>query len=126
MKDLKTQIIRFGLVGGTAFLIDYACLYIFTEFFQIHYLISASLAFSISTIFNYLASVAFVFNVDQEKSKSQTFITFIVFSIIGLGINELIMWLGVESLHLYYMFVKILATAVVMVFNFITRKMFLE
>lgn len=126
MKDLKKQIIRFILVGGTAFLIDFGCLYIFTEFFHIHYLISAVLSFTISTIFNYLASVLWVFNVDESKSKKQTFIIFIVFSIIGLIINEIIMWLGVDKLLLHYMLVKLGATAIVMVFNFVTRKMFLE
>jgi putative flippase GtrA len=36
------------------------------------------------------------------------------------------MWVGVEYLHVYYMIVKIGATAIVMIFNFVTRKMFLE
>ena len=47
-------------------------------------------------------------------------------SVIGLGINQLIMWAGVEMLALHYMLVKIGATAIVMVWNFITRKKFLE
>ena len=45
---------------------------------------------------------------------------------IGLGINQLIMYVGVEIFHIYYMFTKIFATAVVMVYNFITRKIFIE
>ncbi|MBP3853353.1 MAG: GtrA family protein [Erysipelotrichaceae bacterium] len=126
MKDLRQQILRFGVVGGTAFLIDYAFLYIFTEFFGMHYLVSAVLSFSLSSIFNYIASVLWVFHVDESKSKSKTFIIFIFFSIIGLCINELIMYIGVDVLSMHYMFVKIGATAIVMVFNFITRKLFLE
>ena len=126
MNDLKKQIIRFVLVGGTAFVIDYICLYIFTEYFHIHYLISAVLAFTISTIFNYIASILWVFNVDANKSKIQTLITFLIFSVMGLLLNEFIMWFGVEKLAWYYMLVKLFATAIVMVFNFITRKMFLE
>ena len=36
------------------------------------------------------------------------------------------MWFGTDVLNISYLIIKIVATAVVMVFNFITRKMFLE
>lgn len=126
MKKLFQQIARFGVIGVLAFAIDYGFLYAFTEWLGIHYLISSVLSFSISVIFNYIASVLWVFDVKQETSKTRNFILFIVFSVIGLGINQLIMWLGVESLGLHYMLVKIFATAVVMVWNFVTRKKMLE
>ncbi len=56
----------------------------------------------------------------------KNFIIFIVFSVIGLGLTELIMWLGVDIMKISYLIVKIIATAIVMVFNFVTRKIFLE
>lgn len=126
MKKLFQQIARFGVIGVLAFAIDYGFLYAFTEWLGIHYLISSVLSFNISVIFNYIASVLWVFDVKQETSKTRNFILFIVFSVIGLGINQLVMWLGVELLGLHYMLVKIFATAVVMVWNFVTRKKMLE
>ncbi|SFD56517.1 GtrA family protein [Sharpea azabuensis] len=126
MQKLFKQILRFGIVGGTAFIIDYALLYICTEYLGIYYFISSIISFSVSTIFNYIASIYWVFDVNKEKSQSRNFVLFVGLSIVGLGINQLIMWFGVEQLHVYYMIVKIGATAIVMVFNFITRKMFLE
>ena len=126
MQKLFKQILRFGIVGGTAFIIDYALLYICTEYLGIYYFISSIISFSVSTIFNYIASIYWVFDVNKEKSQSRNFVLFVGLSIVGLGINQLIMWFGVEQLHVYYMIVKIGATAIVMVFNFITKKMFLE
>lgn len=126
MKKLIKQILKFGIVGGTAFIIDYALLYICTEYLGIYYFISSIISFSVSTIFNYIASIYWVFDVNKEKSQSRNFVLFVGLSIVGLGINQLIMWFGVEQLHIYYMIVKIGATAIVMVFNFITRKLFLE
>lgn len=126
MKNLIKQLFRFGVVGGIAFLIDYSVLFICTEYLGIYYLISSFISFTVSTVFNYIASVRWVFDVDQKKSQRRNFVLFIVFSVIGLGINQCIMWFGVEKLDLYYMLVKIGATAIVMVFNFVTRKMFLE
>lgn len=123
---LFLQIFKFGFVGGLAFLIDYGVLIFCKEVLGFNVLLSAALGFSISVVFNYIASVKWVFDVDQAKSKSKNFILFIIFSIIGLLLTELIMYIGTDKLSFNYMIVKIIATAVVMVFNFITRKIFLE
>lgn len=125
MKIIK-QLLKFGVVGVISFVIDYLVLFICTEFLGIYYLISSLISFSVSTVFNYIASVRWVFDVNQERRRRKNFVLFIVFSIVGLGLNQLIMWFGVDVLHIYYMLVKIGATAIVMVFNFVTRKMFLE
>lgn len=125
MKIIK-QLLKFGVVGVIAFVIDYLVLFICKEFLGIYYLISSLISFSVSTVFNYIASVRWVFDVNQERRRRKNFVLFIVFSIVGLGLNQLIMWFGVDVLHIYYMLVKIGATAIVMVFNFVTRKMFLE
>ncbi len=123
---LFNQIIKFGLVGGIAFIIDYLTLILCKEVLNINVFISAAIAFTVSVIFNYIASIKWVFDVNQEKSSRQNFILFIVFSIIGLLLTELIMWIGVDVINISYLIVKIVATAIVMVFNFITRKLFLE
>lgn len=107
MKKLISQLVKFGFVGGIAFLIDYGFLYIFTEYFHLYYFVSSILSFSISVIFNYVASVIWVFDVDKEKSKVRNFIIFIFLSVVGLAINQLIMWFGVEVLSYYYMLVKL-------------------
>ena len=49
-----------------------------------------------------------------------------VLSVIGLGINDALMWLGTSLLGISYLITKIGATAVVMVYNFVTRKKFLD
>lgn len=127
MKKLFNQIIKFGFVGVIATAIDYGLMIFFTEIFHIPSLISAALSFTISVIFNYIASVKWVFDVDKDKnSKSKEIIVFVILSVIGLGINELIMYIMDKSFGIDYKISKLFATGVVMCFNFITRKMFLE
>lgn len=123
---LFKQIIRFGIIGGLAFLIDYALLYICTDIVGIHYLISSIISFTVSVIFNYILSIKWVFEVDERTDPKRNFLLFIIFSVIGLGINEVIMYVGVTMWEIYYMLTKIFATFIVMIFNFITRKIFLE
>ena len=67
-----------------------------------------------------------VFDVNKEKDARKQFIIFIIFSVIGLLLNDLIMWVSTDILSIYYLLAKIIATLIVMVFNFITRKLFLE
>ena len=123
-KKILLQIFKFAIVGGIAFIIDYVTLIICKEVFHLNTLISAAIAFTVSVIVNYILSIKWVFDV-QKKQTAKEVIIFIVLSVIGLGINELIIYSG-ECINIHYMISKIFATAVVMVYNFITRKIFIE
>ena len=125
MKKLIDQILKFGIVGVIATIIDFAVLYLLTEFLHVHYLISSIISFTVSVIFNYILSIKWVFEVNHKQTKKD-FVIFVVLSVIGLGINSLIMYLLVDKLNIHYMFTKVFATGVVMVYNFITRKIFIE
>jgi hypothetical protein len=124
-KKLIDQILKFGVVGGLAFLIDYGLLYVLTEFVGIHYLISSVISFTVSLIFNYILSIKWVFDVTKKQTAKEITI-FVILSVIGLGINQVVMYVGSDLLHIYYMLTKIVATAIVMVWNFVTRKIFIE
>lgn len=125
-KKLVIQIFKFGIVGGVATIIDLSVYYFLFNIFKINPLIANIGAFLISVIYNYLASVKWVFDVNNDKSKKRMFFDFIVFSIIGLVLTELIIFIGIKHFNMNPMFIKIIATAIVMVFNFVTRKFFLE
>ena len=55
MKKLIAQLMKFGVVGVIAFIIDYGLLALLTEVFGVNYLVSATISFTASVIFNYLA-----------------------------------------------------------------------
>ena len=126
MKKLISQIFKFGIVGGSAFVIDYGIMIALTEVVGINYLISSGISFAVSVIYNYILSVRWVFEVEKNGDKRKEFIVFIVLSLIGLALNQLLMWVTVSGIHIFYMVAKILVTVVVMIYNLITRKLFLE
>lgn len=125
-EHLLVQIFNFGIVGVIATIIDFLFLYLFRDVCRLPLILSNTFSFCISVVYNYFASMTFVFDVDQSKSKSRNFILFIIFSVIGLIINDIIVYIVTEWFGIYYMASKVIATVFVMIFNFITRKKFLE
>ena len=126
MKKLLAQFMKFGVVGVIAFVIDYGLLALLTELFGINYLVSATISFTASVVFNYVASMRYVFTHKEGMSRRREFVIFVVLSVIGLLINSGCMWAGVELLGVHYLLTKIVATAIVMIWNFVTRKIFLD
>ena len=125
MKTGLKQIFSFLVVGTLAFIIDYSILFALKEFIGVFYLLAAAIAFLVSVIFNFYFSMRFVFDAKNKNTKEQ-FIIFITTSIIGLALNEFGLWIFVENMGIDYKIAKLIMTAIVMVFNFITRKILFE
>lgn len=126
MINLINQMFKFGLVGVICFIIDYSLMLLLTEVANASYLLSCGISFSISVVVNYLLSMRFVFKARKSIRKSSEFIIFVVLSVIGLGLTELLMLVAVDGLVIHYMISKIIVTVIVMAYNFVTRKIFLE
>ncbi len=129
MEKLIGQIARFGVVGVVATVIDYGLLMILSQLLGWNPVFSAALSFCASLIFNYIASMRFVFTRRDDLSRRQEFATFCVLSAIGLALNELIMAMGTilfGSSALVVTLTKAVATLVVMIWNFVSRKRWLD
>lgn len=120
------KIVNFGIVGVVATIIDFGVLFVLKSLCNVDVYIATTLAFIVSLIFNFVASMKYVFKAKEGMSVTKQCIVFVVTAVIGLGINEAIMYLCIEFLSLYYMIGKLLATCVVMVFNFVSRHLLLE
>ena len=127
---LVKQILKFGAVGFLCFFIEYGLLILLRELMGLPVLVANCLAFIVSMIVNYILSIIFVFETDKNKNKVKEFLVFLTFSVGGLLINQFVMWAGTAVLDPFwsrsYILVKPFATGVVMVYNFITRKIFIE
>lgn len=125
-KELFLQFCKFGLVGTICFLIDYGLMIFLKEAIAISYFASSGVSFSVSVVVNYILSMRFVFQGKQDMSKFQEIAIFVVLSTIGLVFNQIIMYMLVEIFGLFYAIAKLFATMMVTIFNFISRKIFLE
>ncbi len=119
----RIQLFRYIFVGGAAFIVDFTSLFILTDFFGIYYLISAAIAFILGLFVNYFLSVKWVFNKRKIENRTFEFGIFAVIGIIGLGLNEVIIWFFTEDLQIYYLLSKIIAAVIILFWNFFARKL---
>lgn len=124
-KNWFLQLFRYGFVGGVAFVVDYGTLFCCTEYLHFHHLVSAAIAFLLGLLVNYLLSTSWVFAVRTQSNRKLEFAIFAIIGIIGLGLNELIIYVGTDLCHLHYMLSKLISTAIVFFWNFFARKLML-
>lgn len=139
MKNLINQILKFGVVGFFCFLIDFGLTTGLTNIFGVHYSISKFIGFVVSAIVNYILSIKFVFTQKKKMDQKKEFTVFLILSAIGLVINEIVMFVCIDGIYVHSQMLQdmisdklmvsiaaIVATGIVMVYNFISRKLFLE
>lgn len=126
MKTLISQLAKFGIVGVVATVIDFGVMNLLHYGLHLDLLIANTCGFVISLVFNYLASMKYVFSHREGMSRRREFIIFVVLSVIGLGLNDGIVWSLNVAVGLEANIAKICATALVMIYNFVTRKIFLD
>lgn len=125
------QLAKFFIVGCTNTAINWAIFAIALATLPIadevlRTVVASAIAFALSTIFNFWASVTWVFDTTSEKTRRRLFVEFAVFNGIAFLLFDEALLAFLVSLSWIPMVAKVLTTACGMVFNFITRKMFLE
>ncbi len=119
------QLFRYIFVGGVAFVIDFFVLFSLTEYVGLHYLLSAAVAFLFGLMVNYGLSRAWVFSQRVITNGYMEFGVFAGIGVIGLGFNELLIWLFTEYSGFHYLASKALTAVLVLVWNFSARKLVL-
>ena len=128
------EVIRFALTGGVCFLVELGVLILLKGKLGIDTLIATPIAFLISVILNYLLCVVWVFRGAKNQGAGAK-AGFLITSLIGLGLNELLMFLfrlilGEDAVILtvagktinMYVLNKCLATLIVMIWNYFSKR----
>lgn len=119
------QLIRYGITGGTSFLVDYLLLY-FLERFGVYYLTAAALAFVTGIVCNFLLTKYFAFRaVDAAVRPGAEVVVFGGISAGGLGLTLLLLYLFTTQLRMRLMPAKFVSSLLVFAWNFSARKLFL-
>lgn len=125
---LITQYAKFAAVGITSLAVDYIFMVFLTEntAFGLDYFQACAFSYTLSVFVNYFFSMKYVFHGREDMGKVKEASIFFMLSLIGLFLNQMIMWIAVEMFQIYYIVAKLLSTFLVTNYNFISRKKFLE
>ena len=75
MKKLIRQMLRFAAVGLSAFALDYV-LFVVLHMLGMSYLIANIISYTLSTVYNFVLSMRFVFSGKSSQTRLQQFIIF--------------------------------------------------
>ncbi len=117
---------RFAVVGLVSLAVEYSLLLYMVEVQSINYLVATTISFFASVVVNYLLSMRYVFERREDISRKREFTIFAVLSAIGLGLNDLYMFVGVGVLNIGYQAMKLISTFFVTWYNFFSRRRFLD
>ena len=96
MKKLIAQLLKFGVVGGISFVVDFTVYAVLANVIGVHYLIAGVCSFVVSVTVNYLLSMKFVFESKDDMKKTTEFAVFVILSLIGLGLNSVILFICMD------------------------------
>ena len=123
------QFISYFFVGGVAAIVEWVMFFIFANVLQINYFVSTVIAFIFSTTANWILGRITTFkdnNTYKDKKAKEAFLVFVV-SAIGLLFNLILMYLFVTVMgfdgSLGKTLIKIAATGIVFIWNFLIRKL---
>ena len=116
------RVVRFLFSGGLATAANIIPLFVLVHFFYMWYLLAAVFSFITAVAVSFMMQKFFTFNdYTREKIKQQTTLYFGI-QIFNLCINTLLMYVGVNLLHIQYLLAQVLISGVMAVYNFFVYK----
>jgi len=127
-RTLVLQYCKFAVVGITSLMVDYVFMVFLTEntAFGLDYFQASAFSYTLSVFVNYILSMRYVFHGRDDMGKVKEASIFFMLSLVGLFLNQAIMWIAVDIMGIYYVGAKLLSTLLVTNYNFISRKKFFE
>ena len=122
MEALGLQFVLYLFVGGISAVLDIGG-FIALQYAGVGYLVASAVSFIAATILNYFLSYILAFTRGKHSPRDEN-IRFWLVSLVGLAINTLAMRLFVRVLGAPPIVGKVVAVPVVLVWNFVGRRLF--
>lgn len=123
--ESSTLRLFFGYVifAGTATVIDIALLYALTEHLHVWYFYSAFISYTTGMAINYSLNKYYNFK-NKSRYVLPQFGIFVSVALVGLILNQVIIFSLVEFAHLWYMLAKIISICTVVIWSFYGHRKF--
>lgn len=121
VEDLVLKFIKFSLVGSSGLVIDFGTTWLVKEVLRGNKYLANSLGFTLAVVNNYIWNKYWTFQ-DTDPAVFAQFGKFLTISLIGLLINNLVIYVFERYMNFYR--AKIIAILIVVIWNFIMNYTF--
>jgi putative flippase GtrA len=115
--DLLFKFIKFGIVGVSGTAIDFGVTYSFKEWLKTNKFLANSIGFSVAVTTNFIFNRYFTFQ-SQSPDVWGQYLKFCLIGVVGLAMNNAIIFLFDKKYNLGFYASKLAATLLVMLWNF--------
>ena len=122
-KVFLLKFIKFGAVGGSGVFVDFFFTWLAKEKFKVQKYVANAIGFTIAASTNWFLNRIWTFE-SQNPEMLREYTEFLIISIIGLGINSLVLWVLTDKLKYNFYISKLGAIAVTTVWNFFANYLY--
>lgn len=126
MRRHLSELFRYTSVSALALVVDMALFSALLRLVGLPWMLAATAGFLVGVAVNYLMSIHFVF--EQRRfahSPRMEFVAFAVIGVVGLGVTQIVLWVGIEHFGANPELTKLVAAGVTFMCNFGARKLLL-
>lgn len=117
MQEILLKLLKFGIVGVSGTAVDFGLTWLCKEKLRFNQYLANSIGFGCAVVSNYILNRVWTFH-SHDPSVASEFSKFLLASLIGLALNNTIIYLLNERYRVNFYFSKLVATGVVMIWNF--------
>ena len=117
------KFIKFCTIGFSGMIIDFGTTWILKEKFRVNKYVANSTGFTIAATSNYILNRLWTFHSENQQILPEYFM-FMLFSVAGLVINNIVIYMLHEKLKMNFYLAKLLAIGVVTLWNFVMNYLF--
>ena len=121
------EVISFLFFGGCTFVVSIASFYVLNRVMLLNEHIANVISWILAVSFAYITNKIFVFNSKTRDFKGLTkeILSFFSARLLTLGMEEIILFVGVDLMNVDTMLVKIVGQIVVIISNYFLSKLFI-
>jgi putative flippase GtrA len=119
-KAFFIKFLKFGAVGFSGLIVDYGFTYLFKEVFRVQKFVANSIGFTLAATSNYFINRVWTFQ-STNPDIAVEYSEFLIISMIGLVLNNLLLWVILKKFKINFYLAKFFAIAVVTIWNFLAN-----
>lgn len=114
------KFLKFGVVGFSGLFVDFGITYFTKEVLKIPKYVANAIGFTTAATTNYFLNRVWTFQSHNPEVMVE-FTEFFIISIIGLGLNTLLLWILVSKFKMNFYVAKVFAIGLVTIWNFLAN-----